>query len=69
MRTWNPDQAILLSVVVPCYNEEPTPVSCVEKVLEIEDESLKLECIIVNDCSTDKDPRMGKSLATAVGLS
>jgi glycosyltransferase involved in cell wall biosynthesis len=53
---------VVLSVVVPCYNEEKTLASCVEKLLEIEDQSLGLELIIVNDCSTDR------SLDVANGL-
>jgi dolichol-phosphate mannosyltransferase len=62
MHTGNPDRPIFLSVIVPCYNEEETLVPCVEKVFEIEDDSLRLELIIVNDCSTDR------SLEVANGL-
>jgi dolichol-phosphate mannosyltransferase len=62
MHTGNPDRPIFLSVIVPCYNEEETLVACVEKVFEIEDDSLRLELIIVNDCSTDR------SLEVANGL-
>jgi dolichol-phosphate mannosyltransferase len=58
----NPDRPIFLSVIVPCYNEEETIAPCVEKVFEIEDDSLQLELIIVNDCSTDR------SLEVANGL-
>ncbi len=62
MANRNVENPILLSIVIPCYNEEKTLVSCVERVLEIEDESLQLELVIVNDCSTDK------SLEVANGL-
>jgi glycosyltransferase involved in cell wall biosynthesis len=62
MHNDNPELPICLSVVIPCYNEEETLVSCVENVLEIEDESLQLELIIVDDCSTDR------SLDVANGL-
>jgi dolichol-phosphate mannosyltransferase len=57
-----PDRPLVLSVVVPCYNEQDTLVSCVEKVLEIEDESLQLELIIVNDCSTDRSLEVARGL-------
>lgn len=45
---------VKLSVVVPCYNEESTLEKCIGRVLEIQDESLGLEIIIVDDCSTDR---------------
>jgi dolichol-phosphate mannosyltransferase len=52
-----------LSVVIPCYNEEKTLADCVSSVLAIEDESLKLEIIIVDDCSRDRSFEVAKSLA------
>lgn len=51
-----------LSIVIPCFNEENTLRKCVEKVLSIADESLKLEVIIVDDCSTDKSLLIAKEL-------
>jgi dolichol-phosphate mannosyltransferase len=57
-----PARPFVLSVVIPCYNEQETLVSCVEKVLEIEDESLQLELIIVNDCSTDRSLEVARGL-------
>ena len=53
----------LLSVVIPCYNEEKTLESCVDKVMEIANNSLQLELIIINDASADN------SLAIAHKLS
>ncbi len=44
---------INLSIIIPCYNEENTLRKCIEKVLEIADESLSLEIIIVDDGSID----------------
>jgi glycosyltransferase involved in cell wall biosynthesis len=44
----------LLSVIIPCYNEEKTLEKCVRKVLAIEESWLKLEIIIVDDASSDK---------------
>ena len=44
----------MLTVVIPCYNEERTLRKCVEKVLNIADKNLSLELIIVDDHSTDK---------------
>jgi len=54
---------VKLSIVIPCYNEERTLESCVDKVLEIADEDLELELIIVDDCSKDA------SRSVAAGLS
>jgi glycosyltransferase involved in cell wall biosynthesis len=44
----------MLSIIIPCYNEEATLAACIDKVLEIEDGGLLLELIIVDDCSTDR---------------
>lgn len=54
METKNaPDVRICLSVVVPCYNEARTIETCLERLVAIQDESLELEIIVVDDCSTD----------------
>lgn len=47
------DRKAVLSVVIPCYNEESTIEQCVGNVLEIQDESLEVEIIIVDDGSSD----------------
>jgi len=52
-----------LSVVVPCYNEEATLEACIQRLLAIEDAGLKLEVIIVDDCSKDKSIAIAKKLA------
>jgi glycosyltransferase involved in cell wall biosynthesis len=52
-----------LSVVIPCYNEEKTLEQCLQHVLEIQDESLSLEIIIVDDCSTDNSLNIAKALS------
>jgi len=44
---------VKLSLVIPCYNEEKTLASCIDKVVEIADDDLELELIVVNDCSKD----------------
>lgn len=54
---------VTLSIIVPCYNEEKTIVSCIEKVREIADESLTLQIIIVNDCSKDASAAICDELA------
>ena len=51
-----------LSIVIPCYNEERTLATCVERVRNIADEKLKLEIIIVDDCSKDKSFLIAKEL-------
>lgn len=52
-----------LSIVVPCFNEEKTLERCLQHVLEIQDESLSLEIIIVDDCSTDNSLKIAEALA------
>lgn len=52
-----------LSIVIPCYNEEETLETCLEKVLEISSKELELEIIIVDDCSKDKSLEIAEQLA------
>ena len=49
---------VTLSLVIPCYNEEKTLETCVDKVLAIADDALDLELIIVDDCSKDRSLRL-----------
>jgi len=51
-----------LSVIIPCFNEESTLKRCVERVMDISDETLSLEIIIVDDASTDKSLAVGRDL-------
>jgi dolichol-phosphate mannosyltransferase len=44
--------APLLSLIIPCYNEEKTLEKCVERVLSIA-EKIKIEILIIDDCSKD----------------
>jgi dolichol-phosphate mannosyltransferase len=46
-------QPVKLSIVVPCYNEEKTLEACVEAVMAIQDSTLEIELIVVDDCSKD----------------
>ena len=55
----------MLSVVVPCFNEEKTLERCLQSVLEIQDQSLSLEILIVDDCSTDNSLNIAKTLAAS----
>ena len=52
-----------LSLVIPCYNEEKTLERCIERVRAIETENIKLELIIVDDCSKDKSLNVANELA------
>lgn len=52
-----------LSVVIPCFNECATLKTCVEQVLDIADDTLSLEVIIVDDCSTDASRSIANELA------
>jgi dolichol-phosphate mannosyltransferase len=58
----SPTKPIILSIVIPCYNEEKTLASCIDKVLEIQDVTLKLQLIIVNDCSKDRSLEIAREL-------
>jgi len=53
---------VKLSVVIPCFNEARTLANCVNRVLAVQDRTLSLEVILVDDCSSDR------SLAIAEGL-
>lgn len=44
---------ITLSLIIPCYNEERTLEKCVEKCLTLQKHGIKLEIVLVDDCSTD----------------
>ena len=56
-------QPVRLTVVIPCFNEERTVETCIERVLSIKDESLDLEIIFVDDCSTDNSVKIAKQMA------
>ena len=47
------ERQILLSVVVPCYNEADTLLECAHRLLRIQNQQIQLEIIIVDDCSSD----------------
>lgn len=52
----------LLSVIVPCFNEEKTLRKCIRRLIDIKDDALSLEVIIVDDCSTDASLVIAKEL-------
>jgi dolichol-phosphate mannosyltransferase len=56
---------VTLSVVIPCYNEAALE-DCVNGVLSIEDDTLALEVIIVDDGSTDGSLQVAEELANRV---
>lgn len=57
------NQAVKLSIIIPCYNEENTLRECVNRVRKIANDNLILEIIIIDDFSTDSSPEIGKELA------
>ncbi len=57
---------VKLSVVVPCYNEEKTLEGCVDSVLAIQSQTLQIELIVVDDCSTDASLSVARELAERV---
>jgi dolichol-phosphate mannosyltransferase len=52
-----------LSLIIPCYNEERTLGACVKRVLAIATTDVKLEIIIVDDCSEDESFAVARELA------
>lgn len=53
----------MLSLIVPCYNEERTLAVCVERILGLKQQGIDLEIIIVDDCSKDKSREISVQLA------
>ncbi len=53
----------LLTIVIPCYNEEKTLEQCINRVRSIKDEKLDLQIIIVDDCSKDGSLNIAGKLA------
>lgn len=53
---------VVLTLVIPCFNEESTLEKCVERVQAIADSVLSLELIIVDDCSLDNSMQVAESL-------
>ena len=53
----------ILSLIIPCYNEESTLVGIVEEVLKVQSEDLSLELVIVDDCSKDSIRAVAEKLA------
>lgn len=52
-----------LTLVIPCYNEEATLETCVERCLVLREQGVSLELIIVDDCSTDNSLAIARQLA------
>jgi len=52
-----------LSIVIPCFNEETTLERCLQNVLVIQDETLSLEILIVDDCSTDNSLELAEKFS------
>lgn len=54
-----------LSVVIPCYNEAATLKEIVAEVKSLASDSLALDILIVDDCSTDDSRLVAEELAAA----
>ncbi len=52
----------LLSIIIPCFNEEKTIESIIKEVLSVNTPGIKKEIIIVDDCSTDNSLEILKIL-------
>lgn len=49
---------MILSVIIPVFNEEKTVESLLRKVSQVELEGIKKEIIVIDDCSSDKTPQI-----------
>ena len=56
-------EPVKLSIVIPCFNEEHTLDTCLNRVLEVQDEALAVEVIVVDDCSSDGSFAIAEHLA------
>jgi glycosyltransferase involved in cell wall biosynthesis len=59
-------EPVKLSIVIPCYNEERTLEGCVDAVLAIQDATLEVELIVVNDCSKDDSLNVARRIQQRV---
>ncbi len=55
--------APLLSIVIPCYDEERTLAHCVDRVLALREAEVSLEILIVDDASRDGSAAVAEGLA------
>jgi dolichol-phosphate mannosyltransferase len=55
--------AVKLSLIIPCYNEERTLATCLDRVFALKGAALDLEVIIVDDCSTDCSVLIAEKMA------
>ena len=55
--------AATLSVVIPCFNETRTVEACIQAVLAIQSDDLRLQVIVVDDRSTDRSAEIVEKLA------
>ncbi len=53
---------VKLSVVIPCFNEERTLETCIERVLALRAKDLELEIIVVDDCSKDGSLKIAQEI-------
>ncbi|MEJ2284950.1 MAG: bifunctional glycosyltransferase family 2/GtrA family protein [Desulfobacterales bacterium] len=56
-------QPVKLSIVIPCFNEEQTIQRCLQRVMAIQHEAVRLEIIVVDDCSTDRSLLLAREMA------
>ena len=52
-----------LSIIIPCYNEQATLATCVDRVISALTNFIQLEIIIVDDCSKDNSHQIAMNLA------
>jgi glycosyltransferase involved in cell wall biosynthesis len=53
-----------LSLVVPCFNEERTLEACIKRILALVSDDLKIQIVVVDDCSTDGSLILAQQLAS-----
>ena len=57
---------MLVSIIIPCFNEEKTIVKIIDKILNVKD--IKKEIIIIDDNSTDKTKQLLEKIISKKGF-
>jgi len=52
-----------LSIVIPCFNEERTLATCVDRVMALASDDLEIEVVVVDDASRDRSLAIARELA------
>ena len=54
-----------ISIIIPTYNAEKSIGKCIESIISQDPKGISIECLIVNDCSTDDGMAIAKNVIAA----